>query len=71
MFNDSLPDGWGRLLLDRSLRKHGIAPEQLTALDRLTHVGKNGMGALCYEPDSSAKELEKESLNLDRLAQET
>jgi len=71
VFNDSLPDGWGRLLLDRSLRNHGIAPEQLTALDRLTHVGTHGMGALCYEPDSSAKELGEVSLNLDRLAQET
>lgn len=24
VFNDSLPDGWGRLLLDRSLREKGI-----------------------------------------------
>jgi serine/threonine-protein kinase HipA len=71
VFNDSLPDGWGRLLLDRNLRNHGIAPEQLTALERLTHVGMNGMGALCYEPDSSAKESGEETLNLDTLAHET
>src|ERR1700723_3854753 len=24
VFNDSLPDGWGRLLLDRMVEKHGI-----------------------------------------------
>lgn len=26
VFNDSLPDGWGRLLLDRALIKHNINP---------------------------------------------
>jgi hypothetical protein len=29
VFNDSLPDGWGRLLLDRYVRKLGRAPEQI------------------------------------------
>jgi serine/threonine-protein kinase HipA len=24
VFNDSLPDGWGRLLLDRIVEKHGL-----------------------------------------------
>jgi len=50
LFNDSLPDGWGRLLLDRAMRSKGIAPETLSALDRLAHVGGSGMGALTYEP---------------------
>jgi serine/threonine-protein kinase HipA len=45
VFNDSLPDGWGRLLLDRAMRMQGILPEQLTPLDRLARVGENGMGA--------------------------
>ncbi len=35
VFNDSLPDGWGRLLLDRSLKSLGISPEELGPLDRL------------------------------------
>jgi serine/threonine-protein kinase HipA len=48
LFNDSLPDGWGRLLLDRYMRLRGIAPENLTVLDRLAHVGGHGMGALTY-----------------------
>jgi len=50
VFNDSLPDGWGRLLLDRALMKHGINPGSLSMLDRLCFVGSNGMGALIYEP---------------------
>lgn len=46
VFNDSLPDGWGRLLLDRKLMKLGINPQKLSALDRLCYVGSHGMGAL-------------------------
>jgi len=55
VFNDSLPDGWGRLLLDRSLKSIGISPEELSPLDRLTHVGSAGMGAMLFEPDVSEK----------------
>ena len=51
VFNDSLPDGWGRLLLDRKMRALGVTPQQLSPLDRLTYVGHAGMGALVYEPD--------------------
>lgn len=71
LFNDSLPDGWGRLLLDRQLRQRGIAPERLSALDRLAHVGRHGMGALCYEPDHSEGELPASALKLDMLARES
>jgi serine/threonine-protein kinase HipA len=53
VFNDSLPDGWGRLLLDRTVEKHGLRRGQLNKLDRLAYVGQNGMGALSYEPDRS------------------
>ena len=71
VFNDSLPDGWGRLLLDRQMRKQGIAPEQLTPLDRLTHVGSYGMGALVYKPDVSDQFSQPNVINLDKLATET
>lgn len=50
VFDDSLPDGWGRLILDRSLRAKDINPDTLSPLDRLAHVGNSGMGALTYEP---------------------
>ncbi len=51
IFNDSLPDGWGRLLLDRKLMKLGLNPGSLSPLDRLCYVGAHGMGALVYEPE--------------------
>ncbi|MFC2325183.1 MAG: HipA N-terminal domain-containing protein [Bacteroides sp.] len=50
MFEDSLPDGYGRFLLNRLLKKQGIDEEELTPLQRLSIVGSAGMGALCYEP---------------------
>lgn len=70
VFNDSLPDGWGRLLLDRALRSKGLAPDTFAPLDRLAHVGRHGMGALVYEPDYSDAP-EQALVNLDRLAEES
>lgn len=52
VFNDSLPDGWGRLLLDRKLMKAAFNPGTLSPLDRLCFVGGHGMGALSYEPEN-------------------
>lgn len=67
VFNDSLPDGWGRLLLDRHMRTHGIMPESLTPLDRLASIGCWGMGALVYEPDCSMDDS-SDVLDLDVIA---
>ena len=49
LFDDSLPDGWGRRLVDQAFRRQrGRLP---TALERLALVGNNGRGALAYEPE--------------------
>jgi serine/threonine-protein kinase HipA len=48
LFDDSLPDGWGLLLMDRHFRKQGIAPETVSPLDRLAYLGTRTMGALTY-----------------------
>ncbi len=53
VFVDSLPDGWGLLVLDRYLQKQGINPRSLTILDRLALVGATGRGALEFRPDHS------------------
>ena len=68
VFNDSLPDGWGRLLLDRKLAEKGISPYEVGPLDRLAYVGDTGMGALVYEPEISGGAQELEAFNLDVLA---
>jgi serine/threonine-protein kinase HipA len=51
VFEDSLPDGWGRLLIDRRAHQGGLSPEALGPLDRLSLVGSAAMGALVYEPE--------------------
>lgn len=70
VFSDSLPDGWGRLLFDRYVASKGLLPDDFTQLDRLTHVGKRGMGALVYEPEQREEES-GEAINLDILAKES
>ncbi|MDO4285472.1 MAG: type II toxin-antitoxin system HipA family toxin [Eubacteriales bacterium] len=51
VFSDSLPDGWGRFLVDRMLRSQKIAPSSVRPLARLCIVGKSGMGGLEYIPE--------------------
>lgn len=50
IFEDSLPDGYGRYLLHKALIREGVNDFSLSALDRLSLVGNGGMGALTYEP---------------------
>lgn len=50
VFNDSLPDGWGKLLADRTFIEDGRAPSTVSAIERLSLVGQKGNGALIYEP---------------------
>lgn len=50
VFEDSLPDGYGRYLLHKALLRNGINDSDLSSLDRLALVGDNGMGALAYSP---------------------
>ncbi len=68
IFEDSLPDGYGRYLLNRMLRKQGIDELGLTPIQRLSIVGSSGMGALCYVPETLVGE-EKSLPALDRLQQ--
>ena len=53
VFADSLPDGWGSLLVDRFLLKNHMNPYKTGNLNRLSIVGDSGMGALTYKPDYS------------------
>lgn len=69
VFADSLPDGWGRLLVDRLMRRNGINPMEMGNLDRLAIVGETGMGALCYRPVITLEESDN-SMSLDEIAAE-
>lgn len=71
LFDDSLPDGWGRLLQDRRATSLGLSPPSLTPLDRLAVVGRTGLGALAYEPDLRDGAAAGRALDLDELAGES
>ncbi len=70
VFNDSLPDGWGMLLLDRSLSAKGIDIARITPLDRLAYVGSRGMGALVYRPEIKPEKITALLPGLDTIAVE-
>lgn len=69
VFDDSLPDGWGNLILDRYLTEQNINPYKLTLLQRLALIGSTGRGALEYRPDESLK-IDDQLADFDRLSQE-
>lgn len=49
LLDDSLPDGWSKLVLDRFVRSQGYNPGILRPLDRVALVGKTGPGAITYQ----------------------
>lgn len=69
VFDDSLPDGWGRLLLDRLLIRNRVNPEEVQPITRLAIVGNSGMGALEYRPEIELGET-AHAEDLDQIAQE-
>lgn len=68
VFADSLPDGWGKLLLDRFLIAKGINVSDITMLDRLAFVGSNGVGALIYKPEINDEKQKLFGFELDEIA---
>ena len=68
VFNDSLPDGWGLLLMSRAFRQRGLAPEAATPLDRLAYIGTRGMGALTYHPTTGPADPGRDRIDLEALA---
>ncbi len=69
IFADSLPDGWGRLLVDRMLKRKGIQPDTVDPLTRLCIVGSSGMGALEYRPAVDLQ-VQGSPSDLDLIAEE-
>lgn len=65
---DSLPDGWGLLLMDRLFRQRGL--RQPGPLDRLAFIGDRAMGALRFAPASEV-DAQEPNWNLLALAKES
>ena len=68
IFEDSLPDGYGRYLLHKALQREGVNDSDLSSLDRLSIVGSGGMGALTYHPETHVS-INNNILDFDLLQQ--
>ena len=62
---DSLPDDWGNELFGHWCKEKKIAPASITPLEKLSFIGKRGMGAFEFEPESSSSKNEK--IDIDSL----
>jgi len=67
---DSLPDGWGMLLMDRLFRRHGRNTARIGPLERLAYIGNNAMGAMSFEPVVPEGQEPQTHIPLERLAVE-
>lgn len=68
LFDDSLPDGWGLLLMDRYFQQRGSALAEVSVLDRLAYLGTRTMGALTYHPPDSPSGSSAQKLDLHEMA---
>jgi len=67
---DSLPDGWGTLIMDRYFIRQGMDRQRITPIDRLAWLGCEAMGALCYQPSLRAEQLLHEAVQIGATARE-
>jgi len=70
LFADSLPDGWGMLIMDRFFLNSGIRRDDISPLDRLAYLGTNAMGALIYQPMLQKDDQSDEAVQIGVIAQE-
>lgn len=68
---DSLPDAWGNQLFDLWRQQNHLTNAEMTPLDKLSFIGKRGMGALEFQPEvSHVRKPEKIDLkSLEELAE--
>ena len=71
LFDDSLPDGWGLLLMDRYFRSQGINPAEISPLDRLSWLGTRTMGALTYHPGATVETDHDSDFDLHELSRQS
>ena len=64
---DSLPDAWGNQLFDLWRQQNHLSNADITPLDKLSFIGKRGMGALEFLPEIS-RERKAEKIDIQSLA---
>lgn len=64
---DSLPDAWGSQLFDLWRQQNHLSNADISPLDKLSFIGKRGMGALEFEPELT-REHKDSKVDLQSLA---
>ena len=64
---DSLPDAWGNQLFDLWRLQNHLSTADITPLDKLSFIGKRGMGAFEFLPEYS-RESKQEKIDIKALA---
>lgn len=64
---DSLPDAWGNQLFDLWRQQNHLSNADITPFDKLSFIGKRGMGALEFVPEVS-RERRVEKIDIKSLA---
>ena len=70
VFSDSIPDGWGKLLLDRKLLSLGINLNEISPLNRLAYIDNNAVGAITYQPEYKNDYANSYLVDLDIISNE-
>jgi serine/threonine-protein kinase HipA len=69
MLADALPDDFGNSLVDAWMSNQGVAPRDITSLDRLAYMGKRGMGALEFHPVRGPESRHATAIQLSALVE--
>ncbi len=64
---DSLPDKFGRTLINTWLAEQGRDPASFNAVERLCYTGRRGMGALEFAPVTGPNATPSTRIEVDRL----
>ena len=66
---DSLPDKFGNQVIDAWLARQGRAAQSFNPVDRLCYIGKRGMGAIEFEPESGQQKIPSNTLEIEALVE--
>lgn len=69
LLSDVLPDDFGNLLIDQWLDINNINKADFTPIDRLSYIGKRGMGAMEFEPTNRKHSHDASPLEISKLVQ--
>ena len=69
LLSDSLPDRYGNALIDAWLASQGRESGSASAIERLSFIGRRGMGALEFEPETGPEPSESHRIDVAALTE--